>query len=223
MLLLLDLLVPVLPAEDGDDAIPTHQGDVDTTRYTRALYDTFTACLAVEGTVLEASDPTVIQETLDTLAPVLHFYGDGRCTASSSAVTACADAVTAMPCEALDAEITSGLSGGTTAGTPDWAQSYGNALIDRIGSCYAAETGVGLTVEENADLHTFSGFMAQALTGVGAACPVDLEKATACIAAVGAMPCGHLSSLIADDSAADESELLVQDFLAGCPGFLDCE
>ncbi len=224
ILVLLGLQTQLLYAGDEDDVtLPTHESDVDTTSYTRALYDRFTGCLAAEGTVLEAADPATVQQTLDTLSPVLTFISDGRCTASAAAVTACTIAVNATTCQELETDITAGLSGGSTTASPPWAQRYGDALVDRIASCYAAETGSPLTADESADLHTFSGFMAQALAGVATACPVDVVNAATCTAAIGTMPCSHLSDMIADDSATDESELLVKDFVQGCPGFLACE
>lgn len=219
MKLLLALVALLLPARSQDDVeVPSHTSTVDALPYLEALQERFASCLAAEGTELPPADAATVKETLETVAPLLPWTSSGSCTSSEAAVAECAAAAAATPCDLLGANLEAALRGELAGAQPEWAVAYGNALAERVGACFVAETGRELTKDEDDDLDGFRSLLAQTLANVATSCPVDGGRAATCTAAVAEMPCTALATALANDDV----ELLVTSFVTGCEGFLDC-
>lgn len=210
------LLFAPLRAQD-DEVTTTMTSTVDTTAYVEALRSRFTTCLAAEGTVIDATDADAVTETLQTAAPLLAVT-ESPCTASDEAAAACASAVAALSCDALAADLEDALHGRSAATAAAWATSYGSALGERIGACFAVEAGRELTEEESTDIEGFESLLARTIESTSGSCPVDVDRAAACTTAIAAMSCTKLGEALANEDV----ELLVTDFVSSCEGFLDC-
>ncbi|GDX82482.1 hypothetical protein LBMAG42_42930 [Deltaproteobacteria bacterium] len=202
-----------------EEVVPTG-GTVDATAYLNALRTRFMDCATAEGTPLSADDQAAVDDVIRTVAPILPWTGASTCTASDAAVADCAAAVSASSCTRLATDLEQAIRGGfSSKATPTWAVAYGYALGDRVAACYAEETGTPLAESDQLDIDGFSAGIAGALGGLAASCPVDTAKAETCRAAVAGMECAALATAI----NSEDTELIVNALVQGCPGFLDCE
>lgn len=212
---------PSTPAAAYDpEARLQHHKAIDAAPYAEALARRFMRCLTTEGTVIAEADEAKIAESAKNLGLAMVRSDSGRgCTRDVSALSSCTERVRGLSCDSLHDEIRATLAAAfRERPAPPWADSYAEAIVGRIGACYAEETGTEMPREAQTSLEGFRSLMARSLGALQGPCTLIQGQLTVCLAIARSMTCPEIAIQLRRDPTQ-----LIQRSMQTCGGLFDCK
>lgn len=185
----------------------------------RAVAERFVECAGAEGAAVSEADRAIIADSVAPLgAAVARGLGAAGC-AGSEAEARCVALVSGAGCDALAESLRSAPANLSSAPTPSWAQGHARTLVDRIGTCLAAERDAGLSDDELAALASLKGSLGATLGALVSSgrCRLDENALASCALSVPALSCESLARHLDDDPGALASGVTPE-----CGRFLRC-